>query len=291
MVDKGFGRGDHLLGLVAVGRVAALRQLEQLGGRQTLGDAANLGQRAVRVVQPLDRQHRAADVDEFVGDVPARECRLEPYVVPAPEDQVRIVVVGRKPVAQRATFVAGLGLAYTRGGDVFHEDVRCQKDQARDALRESSRMQQRDRAAIAVAEKPDGLLDIQRVEQCRQDLIGLSVHVVHIQRLGGRARARAAVTGAREHQAARAHGAAQPRGEILPHRQGAQAFVQEHHERGLGAGRVEPGVFHLHLPAGPGKGDEVAHRPASRSRRRKRWILPVAVLGSSVRNSIWRGYL
>ena len=68
------------------------------------------------------------------------------------------------------------------------------------------------------------------------------------------------------------------------------------------ARRRRPDALHLdaHAPARPRQLDELhrmRHRraqcglAASRSRRRKRWILPVEVFGSSAMNSIWRGYL
>ena len=64
-------------------------------------------------------------------------------------------------------------------------------------------------------------------EEGRQHLVRLAVHEVDVPGLVGLARRRAAVAGAREHQAAEAAGLAQALGEVLPHRDRAEAFVQE----------------------------------------------------------------
>ena len=57
-VNELFGGGDQPIGLIAVRRVAAVGQLQQLGARQAARDAADLLQRAVFVVDALDREHR-----------------------------------------------------------------------------------------------------------------------------------------------------------------------------------------------------------------------------------------
>src|SRR5438067_7280158 len=79
--------------LVAVGRVAAVGQFEQLGMRHTARDAANLLQRAVFIVQPLHRQKRTADGADLFFDRPVLERRVQPDAVPAPERGVWIVVI------------------------------------------------------------------------------------------------------------------------------------------------------------------------------------------------------
>src|SRR5581483_4134015 len=84
------------------------------------------------------------------------------------------------------------------------------------------------------------------------------------------------------------------RRKALPHCQRAQPFVQEYQRRGMGAGarRPDPLVFEA-VSAGGEEGN--AHRRRLYllfiARSLKRWILPVAVFGSSGMNSIQRGYL
>ncbi len=69
-------------------------------------------------------------------------------------------------------------------------------------------------------------------------------------------------------------------------------------ETELAAVPVDAGEGRLRLLGPVGCGARLARRAAhgagsarSRSRSRKRWILPVAVFGSSATNSIARGYL
>jgi hypothetical protein len=77
--------------------------------------------------------------------------------------------------------------------------------------------------------------------------------------------------------------------------------VQEDDERTIAAVASEPRVLDADFAtvesdvceaglAGGGRRTK-DDRPASRSRRRKRWIFPVAVFGSSAMNSTARGYL
>ena len=71
--------------------------------------------------------------------------------------------------------------------------------------------------------------------------------------------------------------------------------MQKHHQRHPGLDAADPLVLELHRLAAPddvGPGGRQAHGwPRSRSRSLKRWILPVAVLGSSDRKAMLRGYL
>ena len=55
------GSSDHSLGLVAMRRVSAARQLQQVGVRDMSRDTVDLRHRAVFVVLALHRQHRPRD--------------------------------------------------------------------------------------------------------------------------------------------------------------------------------------------------------------------------------------
>ena len=71
--------------------------------------------------------------------------------------------------------------------------------------------------------------------------------------------------------------------------------MQKHHQRQPGLAGADPLVLNFYRLAAPddiGPGGRRAHGwPRSRSRSLKRWILPVAVLGSSARKAMLRGYL
>src|SRR5205085_10091491 len=84
-IEEAPHRGDHRIGLVLVRRMAAVRQLQQARLRHAPRDAVDLLQRAVLVVDALDREQRAADRADLLLDRPAPEGRRQPDVVPAPE--------------------------------------------------------------------------------------------------------------------------------------------------------------------------------------------------------------
>ena len=122
-----------------------------------------------------------------------------------------------------------------RHRQVLDQDVRRQHDGAGHALSGSC-------AAYSSAIEPPSLwpnsqggscvgVDVERRQQRRQHLVRLAVHEVQAPGFVGGARRRAAVAGARVDQAAAAGGVAQALREVAPHRQRAQAFVQEDDQR------------------------------------------------------------
>ena len=148
-------------------------------------------------------------------DVPLRERPVQPDVVPAPEGGVGIVVVAAEPL--RRSVVAGRRRAPSRCWRSRRPRRRCAAPATTTPAtrREARGMQQRDRAAVAVAEQPGRVVDAQRARtrpaaprapaRCMKSTAQRS--------LGG-ARRRAAVAGAREHQAAQAGGVAQALREV-----------------------------------------------------------------------------
>ena len=263
--------------------------------------AVDLLERAELVVQALDREHRAADALQPGFDVPGAESRVQPDVIPAPEGRVDVVVVARQTLRQ-----VGAEEVLARGLDAGHrhrldEQVRRHQHQPGDRRGVACGvvrglvcgMEQRDRGAVAVADQPGRFGDAQCLEQRRQQLVGLTVHVVHAPALVVCARRGPAVAGARIHQAAAAGGIAQLAREVLPQRKRSQALVQEQQQRPAGALRRDPFVLDAHAAAAPVDVDPLDRhaRFASCSRSLKRWILPVAVFGRSGTNSICRGYL
>src|SRR5690606_4564088 len=105
---------------------------------------------------------------------------------------------------------------------------------------------------------------------------------------------------ARKHQAAAARRLARAMGPVFPHACRAQPLMQEHKQGSLAAFGCDPPVFQAQAaaqraqfrPGGRiGKQGGRHSEAASICRSRNRWILPVAVLGSSSVKLIWRGYL
>ena len=272
----------------------AVVDLEQLCLRCLSGDAADLVERAVLVVHALDREHGAADGRQLFFDIPLAEGRMQPDAAPAPEGRVGVVVVAAQPgrkVGFKIRPASDLDVCH---GDVFHKDMRRHQDEPGQRIRKSGGVQQRDGAAVAVPEQPGFVVDIHRGEKRRQDLISLPVHEIHIPQFIVGTRRGATVAGSREHQPAKPAGLAELRRKVFPHRDRTQALVQKDHQRRVGPICVKALVLDLHIAIPPSDSSKtgVPHHPCrSRSRSRKRWILPVAVLGSSSTNSTKRGYL
>ena len=138
-----------------------------------------------------------------------------------------------------------------------------------------------------------GSVDAQRAQQRRQQLVRLAVHEVHAPALVRRARRRAAVAGARIHQAA----ASRPhRTAAAESRATSSASPGPRAGTPAAAGRRARGRAiraRCARAAAPVELDELDRHAGfvSCSRSLKRWILPVAVFGSSATNSICRGYL
>jgi len=117
-----------------------------------------------------------------------------------------------------------------------------------------------DRPAVAVAEQP-GALDLKRLEQGRQHLVRLHVHEVRRPTLVGRFGRRLPVAVAREHQPLVAVVRAEALGKILPHRDRAEAFVEEHDRRPRRGEITDPAVLDpQRLPAPRERGELPGHR-------------------------------
>ena len=197
--------------------------------------------------------------------------------------------------ARRCAQIAGLvGLArLLDGGDahVLGEEMRRDQHQAADAvILMAAGIDRGDGSAVAVADQQSAL-EADGVEQSRQRFARLVVHVG--ERARQRDRARFPVTGARIDENAAAGRGLQLVGKIAPQTDAAEAFVQQHQRRRRsGRGPImrysrclEP------MSRKPESRERHYLAPGPSARNLKRWILPVAVFGSSVRNSIQRGYL
>ena len=237
--------------------------------------------------------------------VPLPERRVEPDVVPAAEGRVGIVVVLRQACAQVGCQVgvarqrdAGRPTGPRPGRAVparLRRRPRCGKC-ARRAARSSRRRCGRTARAARLRCR------WQRVEQSRQHVERLAVHEVAAPGLlGGRAassgRSRDASRPGRGSRRRRTGARESPStSRAIPGlragtRSAAPAALLDAHEcrwnsmRTAAARQRRARRFRTRHRLGH------CDRPASRSRRRKRWILPVAVFGSSPTNSIQRGYL
>ena len=102
------------------------------------------------------------------------------------------------------------------------------------------------------------------------------------------------MAGIDQHPAAR--GGGQPLGEIPPQGHRSQALVQHHEIRSAAIRSRNPAIFDAAIRQREQRGFRQPTQTGSSGSARtdrslKRWILPVAVFGSSSMNSIHRGYL
>src|SRR6185503_10349382 len=295
-------RADDRVGLVAVRRMAAAGELHELHALHGAGDAVHLRHRPVLVVHALDRHDRRLDRGDLGLDAPGAEGRCEPDVVPAPEGGIHVVVIAREALAQVGLEVRDARALDALDRELLHEDVRRRDDHPRHARGEARREKERDGSAVAMAIEGYLAGEPDRIEECGQHLVRLPVHEVRLPALLGLARRGLPVARPRIDEPAHAEGRGEARGEVAPHRARAQPFVQENHRGGALAHPLVLDADGLAVPGdvGESRAGRLAHalavaslpaRAASRSRRRKRWIFPVAVLGSSSMNSMMRGYL
>src|SRR5450631_3958120 len=183
------------------GRVALRRMLG--AGQQRHFDRAiaflagdlDLLDRAVLIVLPLYDQDRHADIGEEFGDIPFAEFGIEPGAVPTLEGVVDLRVPARKLRAK----VAGLvGLARLDDGGnagILGEEMRRDQREAADAvILMAAGVDRRDGSAVAVAYQQPAL-EADLIEQARQHVARLVVHVSQWARQ--RHRARFAIAGAR----------------------------------------------------------------------------------------------
>ena len=122
-------------------------------------DRVDLRQRPVLVVLALDQQRRRRHAGQHVLDVPGAELGREPDVVPQPERALGVAVVARHPLAEVGGRERLARLVDARHRDVLDEHVRGEQDQP--AHRVARGVDERDRAAVAVA-------DEHRAARCRR---------------------------------------------------------------------------------------------------------------------------
>jgi hypothetical protein len=186
--------------------------------------------------------------------------------------------VGGLPALLRALDLA-------EAGGLHHHMRRDQRDAAHPPVLEGAGMDQRDGGAVRMADQ-HAAPDARRVQHARQGAMRFLLHVGQRPRQGDAVGL--AVAEARIGEDAEAGRRLQRRGEIPPQRDAAEPFMQQQEGGRLVRPRAPPGGFEALPVQGEGR---VLHRAASSSARSlKRWILPVAVFGSSSTSAIQRGY-
>ena len=191
----------------------------------------------------------------------ARNSGAEPDVVPAAEGRVGVGVVARQPRPQvrRLEGVAGELDALRprcprRRGAARRRPRRPPDDAPHGAGRSCRRRCGRTATAGRCRPRRRGPAAPRSPAACMKSTS---------QRSSRGLRRRAAVAVAREHKPAQACAAAELAREVLPHRDRAQALVQEHDRRRVGARRADPFVLEVQLAPAPGQARQLAPRAGS----------------------------
>ena len=262
-------------------------------------DAVDLRQRAVLVVHALDREHRAADRARSRASMFQSRNAGEPDVVPAPERGVDVVVVAREP--RRAGRVSRYAVARALDARDARRPRRrraARRRSARDARRESARHEAARSSRRRCGRRATGAVDMPSASSSAGSTSrACAVHEVGRPALVGRARRRAAVARTRVDEPAHAAAPRKARRESRATSRpspGPRAGTRRCGRRARRARSTQPYSMRDRSPAGVAVRRRsiacatapFASRARSRSRSLKRWILPVAVFGSSATNSI-----
>ena len=226
----------RICGLVAMRRVSAIRE-SRASGFSALDARWRRSAPACRTRRPRPAPRAPGRRSFAISrlDVPGAEVGREPDVVPAAKRRVGVGVMAREPRAQVGRL------------DRRRAPSRCSRPRSprrTGAARPRPRRAAGWRAACSSAIEPPSLWPKSQGrsmptarEERGQHLVGLAVHEVGRPALVARLGGRAAVAVAREHEAGEAVRVAELAREVLPHRDRAQALVQEHDQR-RGAARA-----------------------------------------------------
>src|SRR4051812_619689 len=200
-----------------------------------------LTQRPVLVVHALKDQDGNADISEIFRDIPVAEFRIEPGGVPAVEGVVDVLVPARELCLQVGGLKGGLDVCNRLHRDVLDDEMRRDQHEAVQAMiLMRAGIDRRDRGAVGMAEQ-QAAPEADRVEDLRQHVQGLALHVV--ERARQRDRARLAIACTRIGKDAGGGCLLQLFREVTPEADGAEAFVQHDDGGCIGGLRRQPFVF------------------------------------------------
>ena len=199
--------------------------------------------RAVLVVLALHDQDGHADIGEELGDIPFAEFGIEPGAVPALEGVVDVGMPARKPRPQIAGLIGFARLLDRGDAHVLGEEMWRHQHQAADAMiLMAAGIDRRDGRAVAVTDQKPAL-ETDRIEQARQRLARLVVHIGERPRQLHRRRLAVAGTRIGEHAATGRF--LQAIGEITPQTDAAQTFMQHDDRRRRIRPRANHAVFEI----------------------------------------------
>src|SRR5271165_3735286 len=164
--------------LIAMRRVPAVRQHQDLRVWNPRPNRFHLRRRTVLVFLALNAQHRTANGIEIRLDVPRAKARIEPNVVPSPERLVHMCMIAAELDTKVSRFVRDFCRRDAGDAEILYEHMRSFQHQRSCALRITAREDQRDRSAIAVTQQ-NRLQDAELLQQVRQHHFALVMHKLH----------------------------------------------------------------------------------------------------------------
>ena len=223
-----------------MGRVAAAGEEQDLRCGDLALNGLDLGQGAVLVVFTLDDEDGASDCGKILFDIPLAKVRIEPDVVPAAKNFFDVIVIAGELLRQVGGRKQRANCSNAPETCVFDEDMRGLENERVDVLGMRAGVYESNGGAVAVAEK-NGLGDLELAEKFGKDDLGFVVHEID-----GAGRGEAvgfAMTVAGVDEELTMGGVRELLGKILPHGEGAEAFVKHHNCRKIGMARLNPGCF------------------------------------------------
>lgn len=221
-------------------RVSASLDFHEPHIRGKLRDSLDLPQGSIFIIAALNGQYRTEDLRYAGLYVPAAEFGAEPDVIPAPESTIHVFMVARQTLPQHGVLISEPGCPDPGDGEVFHKQMRRHGDDPGHRPVAFARVNQRDRGSVAVTEQ-NGLVYIQLIQQRRQYLQRLIVHVSYVARPGQPVRAPIPQSGI--HENGSASGTRDELGEVPPHGRGAKPFVEQNDRFGGAMFTPNPLVF------------------------------------------------
>ena len=211
-------------------RRLAMRRMSRAGDQADIDRAVAFAPRdldlphgAVLIVLALHDLHRHADIGEVVGNIPVAEFRIEPGAVPAIEGVVDILVPARQLLLQVRWSRRSSRISAIEATEIS-STMKCGaiSDEAAYAMiLMRAGIDRRDRGAVGMAEQQTAA-KADRVEQFRQHVERLALHVV--ERARQFHRRRMAIAGARIGEHAGAGRGLKFFGKVAPQRRPSQAL-------------------------------------------------------------------
>jgi len=210
--------------------VSAIGELEDFDwAAYPASERLYLRHRSIFVFQSLNGEDWTSDSRKIFFNVPAAEVGMEPDVIPSPEGARGVLMVAGEPGRKVGSFEFDFGRGDAGDGEIFDEDVRRHQYQTAHLVMNAC-MDEGNGGAVAVADE-DGIFDGELPEEIGKRVPGFVMHECDLPSGGENIRIAGTVAGVDCDGAP--GGGGDPRREILPERDCAQALVEKDEFRGM----------------------------------------------------------